>query len=386
MTDATHGPDAVTGVTPDTGLRIAEERHNGGMVAADGTPLKRSLNRALRREKLRALALIAPLFLFIVVTFIAPIADMLFRSVENQIVSETLPRTVIALEAWDGEDTPEEPVFAALAQDLVDRGGTQEPHPPRLPPELRDDRRLVAVPPDGTRRGRYRRGGGRPVRRARSRLGGTRDLDRAHGERGLDRGSGRMGRRGRGRRRSRLPSRASYCATAWPRLCPARPTCTAPSPASSGRGRGQPDRGGALAHRLPRAPRRSRGEPGRRRKLRGRQRAASRGGGRSGAVLRGDGVPRHVPRHRRGLGRPDDLGDHQGLLEPLHRRLLPRPPSTSSSPPTASRSSRRTGRSTACSSAARSSCRSPSWAAACCSAIRSPSCSPTCRCAARTCS
>ncbi|WP_299843366.1 ABC transporter permease [uncultured Jannaschia sp.] len=119
MTDATHGPDAVTGVTPDTGLRIAEERHNGEMVAADGTPLKRSLNRALRREKLRALALIAPLFLFIVVTFIAPIADMLFRSVENQIVSETLPRTVIALEAWDGEGTPEEPIFAALAQDLA---------------------------------------------------------------------------------------------------------------------------------------------------------------------------------------------------------------------------------------------------------------------------
>ncbi|WP_299817450.1 ABC transporter permease [uncultured Jannaschia sp.] len=119
MTDATHGPDAVTGVTPDTGLRIAEQRAGGEMVAADGTPLKRSLNRALRREKLRALALVAPLFLFIVVTFIAPIADMLFRSVENQIVSETLPRTVVALEDWDGDDMPEEPVFAALAQDLA---------------------------------------------------------------------------------------------------------------------------------------------------------------------------------------------------------------------------------------------------------------------------
>lgn len=73
------------------------------MRAADGTPLKRGLNGALRREKLRALALIAPLLIFIVVTFIAPIADMLFRSVENEIVSETLPRTIAALDGWGGE-------------------------------------------------------------------------------------------------------------------------------------------------------------------------------------------------------------------------------------------------------------------------------------------
>ena len=66
----------------------------GPMLAADGTTLKSSLNRALRRQKLRALMLIAPLLIFVLLTFIAPIADMLFRSVENQIVSDTLPRTV----------------------------------------------------------------------------------------------------------------------------------------------------------------------------------------------------------------------------------------------------------------------------------------------------
>ena len=53
------------------------------MMAADGRPLKASLNRALRRQKIRALALIAPLLIFIVVSFVMPIADMLFRSVEN---------------------------------------------------------------------------------------------------------------------------------------------------------------------------------------------------------------------------------------------------------------------------------------------------------------
>lgn len=92
----------------------------GPMLAADGTPLKISLARSLRRQKLRALMLIAPLLVFVLVTFIAPIADMLFRSVENQIVSETLPETVLALRDWDATSgsLPDEPVFAALAADL----------------------------------------------------------------------------------------------------------------------------------------------------------------------------------------------------------------------------------------------------------------------------
>nr|WP_254449115.1 ABC transporter permease [Thalassococcus sp. S3] len=90
------------------------------MLAADGTPLKRSLARALRMQKIRALMLIAPLLIFVLVTFIAPIADMLFRSVENQIVQETLPETVVALSDWDAtSDTPpSEPVFEALYIDI----------------------------------------------------------------------------------------------------------------------------------------------------------------------------------------------------------------------------------------------------------------------------
>jgi putative spermidine/putrescine transport system permease protein len=74
----------------------------GPVLAADGTPLKRSLSRALRVQKLRALALIAPLLLFVLISFIFPIGDMLFRSVENQIVEDTLPYTVEELDNWDG--------------------------------------------------------------------------------------------------------------------------------------------------------------------------------------------------------------------------------------------------------------------------------------------
>ncbi|MFK7744664.1 MAG: ABC transporter permease [Roseobacter sp.] len=93
---------------------------SGPMLAADGRPLKVSLNRALRRQKLRAMLLIAPLLIFVLVTFIAPIADMLFRSIENQIVSETLPRTTAEIATWDaaaGEIPPEE-VYNALFKDI----------------------------------------------------------------------------------------------------------------------------------------------------------------------------------------------------------------------------------------------------------------------------
>ena len=106
MTDATH----------DTTARGKP----GPMLAADGTPLKRSLARALRMQKIRALLLIAPLLLFVLVTFIAPIADMLFRSVENDIVANTLPDTVEELASWDGAsgETPSEAVYQALYFDL----------------------------------------------------------------------------------------------------------------------------------------------------------------------------------------------------------------------------------------------------------------------------
>lgn len=96
-------------------------QHSGPVLAADGRPLKASLARALRREKLRAMLLIAPLLVFILITFVVPIGQMLFRSVENQIVSDVLPRTTEALEEWSYNDgaAPGEAVFFALTQDMV---------------------------------------------------------------------------------------------------------------------------------------------------------------------------------------------------------------------------------------------------------------------------
>lgn len=93
----------------------------GGALTKDGVPLKRSLAKALRREKFRALLLIMPLLIFVVVSFIFPIGDMLFRSVENKIVKDTIPGTVKALESWDAStgELPDEFVFATIADDLM---------------------------------------------------------------------------------------------------------------------------------------------------------------------------------------------------------------------------------------------------------------------------
>lgn len=99
---------------------MSDAAASGPVLAADGSPLKRSLGRALRRQKLRALALIAPLLIFVLITFIFPIASMLFRSVQNDIVANTLPYTVQSLASWDADtdDLPPEAVFEAMYFDM----------------------------------------------------------------------------------------------------------------------------------------------------------------------------------------------------------------------------------------------------------------------------
>ena len=93
---------------------------NSILLSADGTPLKKSLSRSLRQQKIRALLLISPLLIFILVAFIMPIVSMLSRSVENDLVSQTLPATVGAIQSWDAlsGELPDELVYKAFAQDI----------------------------------------------------------------------------------------------------------------------------------------------------------------------------------------------------------------------------------------------------------------------------
>ncbi len=90
------------------------------LVTKDGRPLKASLERALFRNKLRALLLIAPLLIFMIITYIVPILNMLQRSVDNGLVYEIIPQTASQLVAWEGEDgaLPPELLFETFAQEM----------------------------------------------------------------------------------------------------------------------------------------------------------------------------------------------------------------------------------------------------------------------------
>jgi len=89
------------------------------LLAADGVPLAVKLKRAERRKKLRAALLVAPLAVFLLATFILPIALLLYRSVENPEVPAMLPKTVSALAGWQGQGLPDEAALGVFAQELT---------------------------------------------------------------------------------------------------------------------------------------------------------------------------------------------------------------------------------------------------------------------------
>jgi putative spermidine/putrescine transport system permease protein len=86
---------------------------------ADGVPLKQKLQRVERSRRLKAVGLVLPLLLFIVMSFAVPIATMLKNAIDDpEDISRILPGTMKALRDWDGKDIPDEAAFAALAADL----------------------------------------------------------------------------------------------------------------------------------------------------------------------------------------------------------------------------------------------------------------------------
>ena len=90
----------------------------GLLTTADGRPLKAALATAQARAKRKAFFLVLPLLLFIVLTFIIPIGQMLQRSMYHDGFSANAP----ALKAWFAANPqgtePDEAAFAALASDL----------------------------------------------------------------------------------------------------------------------------------------------------------------------------------------------------------------------------------------------------------------------------
>ena len=87
------------------------------ILTTDGVPLSISLKKAERKNKIKAFLLVAPLLLFLLITYVFPIGDMLFRSIDDRMVTNMLPKTYKAMEKWDGKDLPEEEVFEAFYLD-----------------------------------------------------------------------------------------------------------------------------------------------------------------------------------------------------------------------------------------------------------------------------
>jgi putative spermidine/putrescine transport system permease protein len=86
----------------------------------DTVDLRARLKKSQRAYKLKSFALIAPLFLFVVVCFAFPIGTMLSRSVDNTEVNTSMPATTAALSTWTGDDLPDEGAYAAVVKDLAD--------------------------------------------------------------------------------------------------------------------------------------------------------------------------------------------------------------------------------------------------------------------------
>ncbi|MGF6127566.1 putative spermidine/putrescine transport system permease protein [Pseudomonas frederiksbergensis] len=80
--------------------------------------LKHRLLRAESAYRKRSILLIAPLLLFLLISFVFPIGNILWKSLDNPEVSRALPSTLQALKNWDGQSQPDEKVFAALVNDL----------------------------------------------------------------------------------------------------------------------------------------------------------------------------------------------------------------------------------------------------------------------------
>jgi len=87
------------------------------ILTSDGVPLEKSLKKAEKINKIKAFLLVVPLLFFLIITYIAPIGELLTRSVDDKMVTNMLPKTFEAMKNWDGQELPPEEVFASFLSD-----------------------------------------------------------------------------------------------------------------------------------------------------------------------------------------------------------------------------------------------------------------------------
>ncbi len=95
-------------------------RPAGGITTNDGVPLKQSLARATRRQRIQALLLVMPLLVFLIIAFVMPIGDMLYRSFYSPVGSSVLPNFAKVIQDWDGQDLPPESTFEVFVKDMAE--------------------------------------------------------------------------------------------------------------------------------------------------------------------------------------------------------------------------------------------------------------------------
>ncbi len=89
------------------------------LVAYDGTPLKQQLAKTTRRMKIRAFLLTMPLVIFLILAFVLPIGDMLYRSFFNPAGSNVVPNFAETIQDWDGKDYPPDETIRIFVEDLA---------------------------------------------------------------------------------------------------------------------------------------------------------------------------------------------------------------------------------------------------------------------------
>jgi putative spermidine/putrescine transport system permease protein len=91
---------------------------NATPTAADLT-LAAAVRRTTRGQRVRAMLLVAPLFVLLLLSFCLPIAGLLAHAVYDPTMHDALPRTAAALSASPAKGVPDDAVFAALVDDLL---------------------------------------------------------------------------------------------------------------------------------------------------------------------------------------------------------------------------------------------------------------------------
>ncbi|MFT5509341.1 MAG: putative spermidine/putrescine transport system permease protein [Hyphomicrobiaceae bacterium] len=89
------------------------------LVASDGVPLKVKLAKTTAAARRRAFLLTLPLVLFVLISFVFPIGEMLVRSFHNPVGGNVVPAFAESIAKWDGKGLPSEEVFEVFVKDLA---------------------------------------------------------------------------------------------------------------------------------------------------------------------------------------------------------------------------------------------------------------------------